>query len=40
MHFVATTEERFDVIICDSTDPIAPREALFSSTSTGLAAVA
>ena len=30
MHFVATTEERFDVIICDSTDPIGSGEALFS----------
>ncbi|MEJ2156221.1 MAG: polyamine aminopropyltransferase [Desulfobacteraceae bacterium] len=27
--FMATTEERFDVIISDSTDPIGPGEALF-----------
>ncbi len=30
MRFVATTEERFDVIISDSTDPIGPGEVLFS----------
>ncbi len=30
MHFVATTEETFDVIISDSTDPIGPAEVLFS----------
>ncbi|HSC82086.1 MAG TPA: polyamine aminopropyltransferase [Pseudomonas sp.] len=30
MNFVATTEERFDVIISDSTDPIGPGEVLFS----------
>src|SRR5690606_39409473 len=30
MHFVATTEEKFDVIISDSTDPIGPGEVLFS----------
>ncbi|MEX2523643.1 MAG: polyamine aminopropyltransferase [Gammaproteobacteria bacterium] len=28
--FVATTDERFDVIIVDSTDPIGPGEALFT----------
>ena len=28
--FVATTEEKFDVIISDSTDPIGPGEVLFS----------
>lgn len=30
MCFVATTEEKFDVIISDSTDPIGPGEVLFS----------
>ncbi|WP_019339315.1 polyamine aminopropyltransferase [Stutzerimonas stutzeri] len=30
MHFVATTDEKFDVIICDSTHPVGQREALFS----------
>lgn len=30
MNFVATTSERFDVIISDSTDPIGPGEVLFS----------
>jgi len=30
MRFVATTEEKFDVIISDSTDPIGPGEVLFS----------
>ena len=30
MAFVATTEERFDVIISDSTDPIGPGEVLFT----------
>ena len=30
MRFVATTTERFDVIISDSTDPIGPGEVLFS----------
>ncbi|WP_271408234.1 polyamine aminopropyltransferase [Pseudomonas sp. Q1-7] len=30
MRFVATTEETFDVIISDSTDPIGPGEVLFS----------
>ncbi len=30
MRFVATTEEKFDVIISDSPDPIGPGEALFS----------
>lgn len=30
MHFLAETEERFDVIICDATDPVGPGEALFS----------
>jgi len=30
MNFVATTEETFDVIISDSTDPIGPAEVLFS----------
>ena len=30
MHFVEQTEQRFDVIISDSTDPIGPGEALFS----------
>ncbi|RMR05052.1 Spermidine synthase [Pseudomonas savastanoi pv. glycinea] len=30
MRFVATTEEKFDVIISDSTDPIGPGEILFS----------
>jgi len=30
MRFVARTEQRFDVIISDSTDPIGPGEALFS----------
>ena len=30
MRFVATTTEKFDVIISDSTDPIGPGEALFS----------
>ncbi|WP_122875197.1 polyamine aminopropyltransferase [Pseudomonas viridiflava] len=29
MRFVATTEEKFDVIISDSTDPIGPGEVLF-----------
>ena len=29
--FVAETDERFDVIIVDSTDPIGPGEALFTS---------
>jgi spermidine synthase len=29
--FVTTTEQRFDVIISDSTDPIGPGEALFTS---------
>ena len=28
--FVKETEERFDVIICDSTDPIGPAEVLFT----------
>lgn len=30
VEFVETTEERFDVLIVDSTDPIGPGEALFS----------
>jgi spermidine synthase len=30
MRFVATTTEKFDVIISDSTDPIGPGEVLFS----------
>ena len=30
MHFLAETEEKFDVIICDATDPVGPGEALFS----------
>lgn len=30
MRFVSSTEERFDVIISDSTDPIGPGEVLFS----------
>ncbi len=30
MHFVATTQDKFDVIISDSTDPIGPGEVLFS----------
>lgn len=30
MRFVATTEEKFDIIISDSTDPIGPGEVLFS----------
>ena len=30
MNFVATTAEKFDVIISDSTDPIGPGEVLFS----------
>lgn len=30
LHYVATAERRFDVIISDSTDPIGPGEALFS----------
>ncbi|TRX75935.1 polyamine aminopropyltransferase [Pseudomonas mangiferae] len=30
MRFVATTDQRFDVIISDSTDPIGPGEVLFS----------
>ncbi|MGY4532566.1 spermidine synthase [Pseudomonas sp. TE3786] len=30
MRFVASTEEKFDVIISDSTDPIGPGEVLFS----------
>ncbi|MEM1263936.1 MAG: polyamine aminopropyltransferase [Pseudomonadota bacterium] len=30
MDFVATTDERFDVIISDSTDPIGPGEVLFT----------
>lgn len=30
MRFVSTTEEKFDVIISDSTDPIGPGEVLFS----------
>lgn len=30
MHFVSTTNERFDVIISDSTDPAGPGEVLFS----------
>jgi len=30
MRFVATTEEKFDVIISDSTDPIGPGEVLFT----------
>lgn len=30
MRFVTTTEEKFDVIISDSTDPIGPGEVLFS----------
>ena len=30
MRFVAATEEKFDVIISDSTDPIGPGEVLFS----------
>ncbi|MDN6860822.1 polyamine aminopropyltransferase [Pseudomonas sp. CAN2814] len=30
MRFVATTREKFDVIISDSTDPIGPGEVLFS----------
>ncbi len=30
MRFVATTDEKFDVIISDSTDPIGPGEVLFS----------
>ncbi len=30
MRFVANTEEKFDVIISDSTDPIGPGEVLFS----------
>lgn len=30
LRFVETTEEKFDVIICDSTDPVGSDEALFS----------
>lgn len=30
MRFVATTDQKFDVIISDSTDPIGPGEELFS----------
>ncbi len=30
MNFVRDTDDRFDVIICDSTDPIGPGEVLFS----------
>lgn len=30
MDFVRDTEQRFDVVICDSTDPIGPGEILFS----------
>jgi len=30
--FVAETEERFDVVIVDSTDPMGPAEALFTET--------
>ncbi len=30
LHFMQTTEQRFDVVISDSTDPIGPGEALFS----------
>lgn len=30
MDFVLDTSDRYDVIICDSTDPIGPGEALFS----------
>ena len=30
MAFVSETDQRFDVIICDSTDPIGPGEVLFS----------
>lgn len=30
MRFVATTDEKFDVIICDSTDPVGPGEVLFT----------
>lgn len=30
MRFVSTTQERYDVIISDSTDPIGPGEVLFS----------
>ena len=30
MEYVATTDERFDVIIADSTDPIGPGEVLFT----------
>jgi spermidine synthase len=30
MRFVASTDEKFDVIISDSTDPIGPGEVLFS----------
>ncbi|MGD8267525.1 MAG: polyamine aminopropyltransferase [Desulfobacterales bacterium] len=31
LHFMQTTERRFDVVIIDSTDPIGPGEALFSA---------
>ncbi len=30
LEFVKTTKEKFDVVICDSTDPIGPGEALFT----------
>lgn len=30
LDFVKTTEEKFDVVICDSTDPIGPGESLFT----------
>jgi spermidine synthase len=30
LHFVQTTDRRFDIIIVDSTDPIGPGQALFS----------
>lgn len=30
IHFVKTTDEKFDVIISDSTDPLGPGEALFT----------
>lgn len=30
MHFVSTTQQQFDVIISDSTDPVGPGEVLFS----------
>lgn len=29
--FVKTTDRKFDIVICDSTDPIGPGEALFSA---------